>query len=139
MIQLINKRFSGQVVAFDDVDEEYLLALASQAAVCVEKSQLHSDIEGMFEALVNSFSLAIEKRDAATHGHCTRVAQYAVAIARAVNSAPKGMFGGARFGESELRELRYAALLHDVGKIAVPEAILGKINKLTYDQLRVIE
>ncbi len=139
VLQLINKRSGGNPVAFDEVDVEYLLALASQAAVCVEKNRLHSDIEGMFEALVNSFSLAIEKRDAATHGHCTRVAQYAVAIARGVNMAPADMFGGVQFGDPELRQLRYAALLHDVGKIAVPEAILGKKNKLTDDQLAVIE
>ena len=139
VLQLINKKTNGEVVPFDEIDEEYLLALASQAAVCVEKGQLYSDIEAMFESLVNSFSLAIEKRDAATHGHCTRVAQYAIAIAQAVNLAPEEIFGGVRFGEAELRELRYAALLHDVGKIAVPEAILGKKNKLTDEQLQVIE
>lgn len=139
VLQLINKKSGREGGGFDDVDVEYLLALASQAAVCVEKNRLYADIEGMFEALVNSFSLAIEMRDAATHGHCTRVAQYAVAIAKAVNTAPAENFGGVRFGEPELRELRYAALLHDVGKIAVPEAILGKKNKLTDDQLRVIE
>lgn len=138
---LLNTREAVErfVVPFDPFDEEFLLALASQAAVCVEKAKLYEDIEKMFEGLVNSFTLALERRNRTTYGHCIRVARYAVAIAEAVNDSPPELFGGYRFGPAELKELRYAALLHDIGKIAVPEAVLDKENKLLDSEIRTIE
>lgn len=149
-IQLINKRKPGapkldapelverQATMFDMLDEELALALASQAAVCVEKAKLYDDIEAMFEGLVASFTVALEKRNRTTYGHCMRVAQYAVAIAEAINECPPERFGGARFSAEELKELRYAALLHDIGKIAVPEAVLDKRNKLLDSEIDAI-
>ncbi|MBI4564633.1 MAG: HD domain-containing protein [Planctomycetes bacterium] len=151
VIQLINKKVDPKVplkspadvarsvVPFDPFDEELLLSLASQAAVCVEKTTLYDDIERMFEGLVQSFTLALERRNRTTYGHCLRVAEYAVAIAQAINEAPAGRFPGARFTPDQLKELRYAALLHDIGKIAVPEAVLDKRNKLTDEAMGVIE
>jgi HD-GYP domain-containing protein (c-di-GMP phosphodiesterase class II) len=151
VIQLINKKDAPEtrlerrekvevhVQDFDAFDEELLGTLASQAAVCIEKAKLYEDIEGMFEGLVNSFTLALERRNRTTFGHCMRVAKYAVAIAEAVNDAPPEISGGARFGPVELKVLRYAALLHDIGKIAVPEAVLDKQNKLLDSEMRAIE
>ncbi len=151
VIQLINKKkdpgsrldvrekVERSTTVFDPFDEEFLNALASQAAVCIEKAKLYEDIERMFDGLVNSFTLALEKRNRTTYGHCMRVARYAVAIAEAVNQSPPEAFGGLRFSPEELRELRYAALLHDIGKIAVPEAVLDKQNKLLDGELRAIE
>jgi HD-GYP domain-containing protein (c-di-GMP phosphodiesterase class II) len=151
VIQLINKKndpqarlasrdlVEQQVAAFDPFDEEFVQALASQAAVCVEKTQLYESIEAMFDGLVNSFTIALEKRNRTTYGHCMRVAKYGVAIAEAVNNSPPEMFGGLKFSPTELCELRYAALLHDIGKIAVPEAVLDKQNKLLDSEIRAIE
>lgn len=151
VIQLINKKDDPaarlhpkeqvelHVQDFDAFDEELVGALASQAAVCVEKAKLYEDIEGMFEGLVNSFTLALERRNRTTFGHCMRVAKYAVAIAEALNAAPPEISGGLRFGPVELKVLRYAALLHDIGKIAVPEAVLDKQNKLLDSEIRAIE
>ncbi|HYF01367.1 MAG TPA: HD domain-containing phosphohydrolase [Planctomycetota bacterium] len=151
VLQLINKKqapaaclsskeaVERHVVPFDPLDEELVGALASQAAVCIEKAKLYDDIEGMFEGLVNSFTLALERRNRTTFGHCMRVARYAVAIAEAVNDSPPDLFGGLRFSPVQIRELRYAALLHDIGKIAVPEAVLDKQNKLLDSEIRAIE
>ncbi len=150
-IQLINKKKDPRVLlesrdkvgkhvtVFDPFDEEFVSALASQAAVCIEKAKLYEDIEKMFEGLVNSFTLALERRNRTTFGHCMRVAKYAVAIAEAVNDSPPELFGGLRFTPIQIRELRYAALLHDIGKIAVPEAVLDKQNKLLDSEVRAIE
>ena len=150
VIQLINKKKDRESVlatpeeaeklttAFDAVDEELVLSLASQAAVCIEKTKLYDEIERMFEGLVTSFTIALEKRNRTTFGHCKRVAQYAVAIAREVDKNPE-KFGGARFTEDLIRELRYGGLLHDIGKIAVPEAVLDKRNKLTDPEIQTIE
>ncbi|HTF56406.1 MAG TPA: GAF domain-containing protein, partial [Planctomycetota bacterium] len=151
VLQLINKKKNADarlrtstdveagVANFDGFDEELLLSLASQAAVCIEKARLYDEIERMFEGLVQSFTLALERRNRTTYGHCLRVARYAVAIAEAVNNAPQDQFDGLRYTPDQVRELRYAALLHDIGKIAVPEAVLDKRNKLTDDALRAIE
>jgi HD-GYP domain-containing protein (c-di-GMP phosphodiesterase class II) len=151
VIQLINKKRDAAarlgtaedvergVTAFDPFDEEFVTALASQAAVCIEKSRLYDDIERMFEGLVNSFTLALERRNRTTYGHCMRVARYAVAIAEAINESPPELFGGLRFTPTQVRELRYAALLHDIGKIAVPEAVLDKQNKLLDSEVRAVE
>jgi hypothetical protein len=68
-----------------------------------------------------------------------RVAQYALAIAEAVNDSPMDRFNGRRFTPEELQELRYAALLHDIGKLSVPESVLDKRNKLTDEGLAVVE
>jgi len=93
----------------------------------------------MFEGLVNSFTLALERRNRTTFGHCMRVAKYAVAIAEAINEAPPELFNGLRYTALQIRELRYAALLHDIGKIAVPEAVLDKQNKLLASEITAIE
>jgi len=150
VIQLINKKRDPQAVLlepakvetsvteFDAFDEEFVAALASQAGVCIEKANLYDDIERMFEGLVNSFTLALERRNRTTYGHCTRVAKYAVGIAEAMNESPPEMFGGLRFTPPQLKELRYAALLHDIGKIAVPEAVLDKHNKLLDSEMETI-
>jgi len=151
VIQLINKKkdpavrlgapeqVERAVTGFDAFDEEFVMALASQAAVCIEKAKLYDEIERMFEGLVNSFTLALERRNRTTYGHCMRVARYAVAIAEAINESPPELFGGLRFTPSQVRELRYAALLHDIGKIAVPEAVLDKQNKLLDSEIRTVE
>jgi HD-GYP domain-containing protein (c-di-GMP phosphodiesterase class II) len=150
VIQLINKKrepwirleskdkVDNFVTTFDPFDEELVATLASQAAVCVEKTKLYEEIEGMFEGLVESFTIAIEKRDCPTYGHCKRVAKYALALAEAVNTAPQGMFDGYAFDRERLKELRFAALLHDIGKISVPEAVLDKKNKLLDSELQAI-
>jgi HD-GYP domain-containing protein (c-di-GMP phosphodiesterase class II) len=68
-----------------------------------------------------------------------RVARYAVAIAEAINDSPPALFGGLTFSKIQIKELRYAALLHDIGKIAVPEAVLDKQNKLLDSEITAIQ
>src|SRR5688572_17053023 len=127
------------VTCFDAFDEEFVESLASQAGICIEKAKLYDDIEKMFEGLVNSFTIALERRNRTTYGHCMRVARYGVAIAEAINAAPPELFGGFTFTPVQIKELRYAALLHDIGKIAVPEAILDKQNKLLDSEIAAIQ
>jgi HD-GYP domain-containing protein (c-di-GMP phosphodiesterase class II) len=150
VIQLINKKkdptarldsadeVERTVVEFDEIDEELAEALASQAAVCVEKTLLYDEVQRSFDAMVESFTHAMERRNRTTYGHCARVAGYAEAIARAINDCEEPPFDTVEFSEDQLREIRYAALLHDIGKLAVPEAVLDKQNKLTDDRMEAI-
>ena len=150
VLQMINKKMDPRaklsdkkkveqgVTTFDDVDEELLLSLASQAAICIERTKLYESIENMFEGLVMSFTHSLEKRNRTTYGHCMRVAKYAVGIAKEMNKVKEGKFADVSFSLEELRELKYAALLHDIGKIAVPESILDKQNKLLDSEMHSI-
>lgn len=150
VLQLINRKrdvrarirsaqdAAAHVVPFDDVDEELLAALGSQAGVAVEKARLYDEVARLFDGFVESLIVVLERRNRTTHGHCMRVARYAEEIARAIHECPDPPFTDIRFTEEQIREIRYAALLHDIGKLSVPEAVLDKRNKLTDAQIEAI-
>ncbi len=86
--------------------------------------------EHMFDALVSAAGSAIERRDPSTSGHSQRVTALTIALAEAVSEQRKGPFKNVRFSASQIKELRYAGLLHDFGKIGVRENVLTKSHKL---------
>jgi HD-GYP domain-containing protein (c-di-GMP phosphodiesterase class II) len=106
------------------------LSLASQAAVAFENSQLYRDIENLFDGFVNAAVKAIEQRDPTTSGHSQRVCQMTMALAEAVDREPQGPYADLRFSREQMKELRYATLLHDFGKVGVHEEVLVKAKKL---------
>ncbi len=106
------------------------LSLASQAAVAYENSRLYRDIENLFHGFVNAAVKAIEQRDPTTSGHSHRVCEMTVALAEAVDREPRGPYADLRFSRKQVKELRYAALLHDFGKVGVREEVLVKAKKL---------
>lgn len=106
------------------------LSLASQAAVAYENSQLYRDIENLFDGFVNAAVKAIEQRDPTTSGHSQRVCQMTVALAEIVDREPQGPYSGLHFSPGQMKELRYATLLHDFGKVGVREEVLVKAKKL---------
>jgi len=134
VLQVLNK----QDGCFDPQDEELLLALSSQAAVAIENAILYQEIERLFEGFIKASVYAIESRDPTTSGHSERVAILAVALAEALNAATSGPYAALHFTAEELRELRYAALLHDFGKVGVREPVLVKGNKLYDHAMRVL-
>src|SRR5262249_50385646 len=106
------------------------LSLASQAAVAYENSRLYRDIENLFDGFVNAAVKAIEQRDPTTSGHSQRVCEMTVALAEAVDREARGTYADLRFSREQMRELRYATLLHDFGKVGVREEVLVKAKKL---------
>ncbi|HEY2548461.1 MAG TPA: HD domain-containing phosphohydrolase [Candidatus Acidoferrum sp.] len=106
------------------------LSLASQAAVAYENSQLYRDIENLFDGFVNASVKAIEQRDPTTSGHSQRVCEMTLALADAVDREPQGPYADLRFSREQMKELRYASLLHDFGKVGVREEVLVKARKL---------
>jgi HD-GYP domain-containing protein (c-di-GMP phosphodiesterase class II) len=123
---------------FDDHEEAVLSALASQAAVAMENARLVDAIQNLFEKFVHASVKAIEVRDKSTQGHSERVATLTVAQARAINEIGAGPLADLHFSIEQLREIRYASLLHDFGKVAVPEYIFGKAKKLPDGRLDTI-
>ena len=105
-------------------------SLASQAAVALANRQLYDSITQLFEGFVRASVTAIESRDPTTSGHSFRVADLTVGLAEIVDRTRTGPYGGLGFSADELRELRYAALLHDFGKVGVREHVLVKSKKL---------
>src|SRR5690606_18251701 len=142
-IQLINARldpdgeplrapedFERRVVAFDLEAEQLCRALAAQAAVALDNARLYAEIEALFEGFVRASVKAIEQRDPTTSGHSERVAALTVGLAEVVDRIPDGPLAACRFDRDDLRELQYAALLHDFGKVGVREDVLIKAKKL---------
>jgi HD-GYP domain-containing protein (c-di-GMP phosphodiesterase class II) len=97
-----------------------------------------NDIERLFEGFVNASVTAIEARDPSTSGHSSRVADLTVGLAEAVNQTPNGPYGGLHFNPLQIREIRYASLLHDFGKVGVREQVLVKAKKIEGEHLESI-
>jgi HD-GYP domain-containing protein (c-di-GMP phosphodiesterase class II) len=150
VLQLINRKrheenklsspaiVEGEVLPYDQRAVETVSALASQAAVAIENSLLYEDIEKLFEGLVMAAVTAIEARDPTTSGHSARVATLTVGLAEAVDRGGEGPYRDVKFTREQLRELRYAGLLHDFGKVGVREQVLVKQKKLYPEDLQII-
>ncbi|MFL0795924.1 MAG: GAF domain-containing protein [Cellvibrionaceae bacterium] len=115
-----------------------LRALASLAAVAIENQQLMENIRNLFDNFVEASVFAIEQRDPTTSGHSFRVADLCLALADAAPKAPCRIFNDKIMTEQDITQLRYAALLHDFGKVGVREAVLVKANKLYPWELDVL-
>jgi HD-GYP domain-containing protein (c-di-GMP phosphodiesterase class II) len=118
------------VLPYTDREVDLARSLASQAAVSIEIHQLYERIEEMLESFIKAGVTAIDQRDPATAGHSLRVAALATALADAVDRTDRGKYRDVHFSRAQRRELRFAALVHDVGKVAVREAVLMKSKKL---------
>ena len=150
VIQLINKKkdpekklldkedVEEQVVPFDERSEELLGMVAAQAGASLENAMLYDEIRKLFEGFVKASVEAIESRDPTTSGHSRRVADLTVALAKVVDSETTGPYKIASFSREDLRELEYASLLHDFGKIGVREKVLVKANKLYEEKVELI-
>jgi len=99
---------------------------------------LKEDIEKLFEGFVQASVTAIEARDPSTSGHSSRVADLTVGLAEVVNRTPSGPYGAVQFTEQQIKEVRYASLLHDFGKVGVREQVLVKAKKLEPERLERI-
>jgi HD-GYP domain-containing protein (c-di-GMP phosphodiesterase class II) len=126
-----------RAVPFLREHEHLAQSLAGQAGVSMRNARLREDIELLFESFVNASVTAIEQRDPVTSGHSGRVAALTVGLAEAVHGAG-GAFQDIRFNDRQLREIRYASLLHDFGKVGVREQVLVKSKKLEPNRLEIL-
>lgn len=113
----------------------YLETLAGQAAIAIHNATLfenlqrsNSDLIMAYDSTLESWVQALDLRNQETVGHTARVTEMTVRLARAVNA-----------NESDLAHIRRGALLHDIGKIGVPDAILLKPEKLTADERIILQ
>lgn len=130
-LQVINKK-EGE---FNKIDEELMDAFCQQVAVAIENAQLyeeqkklHSELTKTFNSLVETLAASIDAKHRLTAGHSQRVMQYSVQIAKEMN-----------LNEGEIENIRIAALLHDAGKIGIPDAVLSKPGKLTAEEYSIMQ
>ena len=149
-VQLINakRRFEtkltvdsveSEVVSFRPEDLEMIESIASQAAVALDNKNLLDSIQNLFDGFVQASVTAIEQRDPSTAGHSGRVEKLTTGLAGAVTKIDVGKYKDTYLSDDQLKELRYACLLHDFGKVGVREHILVKAKKLIPGQLEVIQ
>jgi len=150
VVQLINKKRDPRerlrtpddaiehVVPFDERSIELVASLAAQAGVALENATLYEEIRRILDGFVRASVQAIEQRDPTTSGHSQRVATLSLRLADAVTLATDGPYKGLKFTPSDLRQLEYASLLHDFGKIGVREQVLVKAKKLYPWQMELL-
>ncbi len=138
-LNIKNKKTKLSEQGFGTVITETLTALASQAAVAIDNSLLLENIHQLFEGFVSASVKAIESRDPVTSGHSFRVAELTIGLAESLCRSQSSIYGKRQFSTEEVRELRYAALLHDFGKVGVRERVLLKPKKLDATRLEVLK
>lgn len=149
VLQLINRKIDPDVEVtpwnatdavqpYSSWEERITRSLASQAAISIERNHLQESIKQLFEGFVKASVQAIEARDPCTSGHSERVAALTVRLAQETNAIAAGPLSALKFDRDQLQAIRYASLLHDFGKVGVPEAILVKRKKLYDHQLEIV-
>jgi putative nucleotidyltransferase with HDIG domain len=126
---------SEQTDAFTKADERLLLTISAQASVAMENARLFSEIESSrlnltlaYDETIEGWSKALDFRDKETEGHSKRVTELTWKLARAYG-----------LSQEELVNIRWGALLHDIGKMGIPDAILLKPASLTDLEWRIMK
>ena len=113
---------------FDSVDAKLLNSIANESAIYLENARLFEDVHGLMMGLLHALTSAVDAKDAYTCGHSERVALLSQRLAREIH-----------LPEPQVERIYMAGLLHDVGKIGVPESVLQKAGRLTpeeFDQMK---
>jgi HD-GYP domain-containing protein (c-di-GMP phosphodiesterase class II) len=138
-ILLLGEKKDGS--RFDQEELDFFSALASDVAMGIRNAQLFEDLKREAERNRNLFiqttialGSAIEAKDTYTHGHTERVTKYALAISRQMEASRS-----CNFPYKFFENLYIAGLLHDIGKIGIPESILSKQDKLTADEYEIMK
>ncbi|QCU90339.1 HD domain-containing phosphohydrolase [Thiomicrorhabdus sediminis] len=130
VLQLINKiDTDGDFVAFSVEEQANAMALASQAALSLSNAILVQQMEELFEAFATAIIVAFEEKCSFTGLHIMQVAELAQLISQAINE-DQSVYGDVSYSAEILHTIKIAALVHDIGKIATPEAVLHKATKL---------
>jgi putative nucleotidyltransferase with HDIG domain len=127
IIGLLNLARNGAKKPFVEDDKNFLATLASQAAIAINNKQLMESLHEAYLATVRSLAEAVDAKDHYTQGHSTRVADFAVKIAKEY-SLP----------DNEIEGIETAAYLHDVGKIGIKDDILSKPGILTPEESDIV-
>ncbi|NQT06905.1 MAG: GAF domain-containing protein [Candidatus Omnitrophica bacterium] len=112
---------------FTKDDQRLLMALANHVSIALLNARLYRGLEELFMSTITALAKAIDAKDPYTHGHSERVMKYSLTIGKKMNLT-----------DNLLKKLKLSSLLHDIGKIGIKDAILGKEAKLTADELEIM-
>ncbi len=115
--EVLNKKGKRK---FGKTDLELFEALGNQIAIAIENASLYKQLDELFLSSIRAIVEAVDAKDPYTRGHSGRVRDYSMMIGEELDIAKEA-----------LKELEVCAILHDVGKIGVPDSILGKPGRLT--------
>lgn len=121
----INTPTQGEEIT--QLQKTILKVLSGQAAVAIENSRLYNELHELFLNTVQSLAAAVDARDPYTHGHSQRVAEYSLLTGTYL-----------KLDSVQLHHLKLSALLHDIGKIGVPDNVLRKKGKLNDEEYKQI-
>lgn len=142
VLQLLNKLHPStrEVIPFDSDDEKISLSLASQAAIAITNTSLIQGLESLLEAFLKSIIFAIGKKSPYTAGHIKRMVKLSLMLSRAINNDTT-LYTQKHFNQEELKQINFAALMHDIGKLATPEQIVDKATKLEaiFDRITLVK
>jgi len=143
VLQLLNAmdRNTGQVVEFPENEIEIITSLASQAAIAINNVRLIRGLEELLNSFVASIAAAIDDKSPYTGGHIERVAELTEEIVGVINRAESGKFKDTVLNPDEVKEIKLAAWMHDVGKISTPEYVVDKSTKLEtiFDRIAIVK
>ena len=130
ILYLYNKQ-TTKISPFAEFTAEELRMISSfshQVGIAMENHRLYSDIHNIFLDYIKSIAAALDARDAYTHGHSRRVAEFSIGIGKELG-----------LSEGELEFLELSATIHDIGKIGIGESVLNKPGKLTDEEFLIIK
>lgn len=122
----IGEKISGDIYSREDI--ELLHNLGNEAAVAISNAHLYNDLQKSYLQTIQALAQAIEANDEYTRGHSDRVTILAMEIAREM-----------KIPREDMEKLRYACILHDVGKIAILKEVLNKPGKLSDSEFAVVK
>jgi HD-GYP domain-containing protein (c-di-GMP phosphodiesterase class II) len=124
-IQAVNKR-GGRL--FNQEDLDLFRAIADSAALAVNNAQLLAELQNSYDLTLDALSAALDLRDRETEGHSRRVVEYTARLAEQIG-----------LDKETIKNIRRGALIHDIGKIGVPDAVLHKPGPLDGEERKIIE
>ena len=124
VFQVLNKEGGP----FTSEDEDWLQGLTAVAAGLIEQAKAYQEIENFVDKTLEVLARTIDKRDPLTAGHSIRVKDYSLLIGQGMNVS-----------DNDMDVLRYSAMMHDYGKIGVPEDVLWKNGRLTPEEFAIVQ
>ncbi len=118
--EVLNKRNNQH---FNKIDLDMFQSLSNQIAIAIENASLYKALDELFLSSIRAIVEAVDAKDPYTRGHSARVVDYSLMIGASLD-----------LDKDETKRLEVSAILHDVGKIGIPDRILGKPGKLTFEE-----
>jgi HD-GYP domain-containing protein (c-di-GMP phosphodiesterase class II) len=125
VLQVINKKGKN---CFDQDDEILIKGLVSQVGIALENSLLVDELKISFERSISSLSATVDAKHPFTAGHSERVTEYSLLMA-----------GEMGLSQDQYEMLKYASLLHDIGKIGIRDEVLTKNGAFTPDEWKEMQ